>query len=105
MGYCNETLEKTNKIVATTKVQLINGIRSATVSSFFFPFSESAPKKGTENSPTNNRTYFYIQAGDKQYLVKCADPGITIETIWTMLYEVLISQNTFYCSNQLGHPD
>lgn len=95
MGYCNETLEKTNKIVATTKVQLINGIRSATVSSFFFPFSESAPKKGTENSPTNNRTYFYIQAGDKQYLVKCADPGITIETIWTMLYEVLISQNTF----------
>lgn len=95
MGYCNETLEKNDKIVATTKVQQINGIRSATVSSFFFPFSELAPKKGTGNSPTNNRTYFYIKAGTEQYLVKCTDPGVTIETIWTMLFEVLISQNTF----------
>lgn len=99
MGYYNEKLtgEENGTTVATTTVQTINGQRTATLSSFFFPFTQATSETDqSSTAPAINRAYFYVctDKGDK-YMVKCADQAVELPTIWMMLYEVLISQNTF----------
>lgn len=95
MGYCNEKLSTTNTKVATATVEAKAGEeRTATVSSFFLPFNDTS-ESGVATK-IKNRAYFYIEAGGQQYMVKCADTTEgELPTIWSQLYEVLVSQNTF----------
>lgn len=95
MGYYPELLSTTNQKVATAKVETTaEGGRTATVSSFFFPFNDTTNGSVTTN-PVKNRTFLYVEAGDQRYMVRCANTDGEIPTIWTGLYEVLVSQNTF----------